>query len=335
MRRRELITLLGGAAVAPTFLWLPAARAQQPALPAVGFLYGGSRGSPDSRVDLVLRVFHQGLAESGFVEGRNVAIEYRWAEYVYDRLPGLAADLVRRQVAVIVSIGGPAGTLAARAATTTIPIVFSIGGDPVRLGLVTSLNRPGGNLTGITNLNTEVLPKRLELLHELTSAATSVAALVNPTSPAAETQSRDLQAAAAALGLQLHVLHASSEREFDAVFATLARLRAGGLVIAGDGLFVDRSEQLGALALRHATPAIFQFREFAAAGGLMSYGRLDTDGSRLVGVYAGRILKGEKPADLPVQQSTKIELIINLKTATALGLAVPPALLARADEVIE
>jgi putative ABC transport system substrate-binding protein len=334
MRRRDFIMLLGGA-VAPPILWPLAARAQQPAAPVIGFLYGGSRGSPDSRVDHVLSVFRQGLAESGFVEGRNVAIEYRWAEYAYDRLPGLAAELVRRQVAVIVSIGGPAGTLAARAATTTIPIVFSIGGDPVQLGLVMSLNRPGGNLTGITNLNAEVLPKRLELLHELAPAATSVAALINPTSPAAETQSRDLQAAAGALGLELHVLHASSEREFDTVFATLARLRAGGLVIAGDGLFVDRSEHLGALALAHAMPAIFQFREFVAAGGLMSYGRLGYDGSRLVGVYTGRILKGEKPADLPVQQSTKIELIINLKTATALGLAVPPALLARADEVIE
>jgi putative tryptophan/tyrosine transport system substrate-binding protein len=283
-----------------------------------------------------LRAFHQGLGETGYVEGRNVTIEYRWAEGHNDRLPALVADLARLEVAVIAATGGTAVALAAKAATTTIPIVFNIAADPVALGLVASLSRPGGNLTGVTSLSVQVAPKRLELLHELLPAVTVVALLINPTNPIlAEIQSRDLQAAAGPLGLQLHVLHASTERDFDAVFATLAQLRAGALVIGTDLFFNTRSEQLAALTVRHAVPAIFQYREFAAAGGLMSYGNAIADPYRLVGVYTGRILKGEKPADLPVQRATKVELIINLKTAKALGLAVPLPLLGRADEVIE
>ena len=331
MRRRELIALLGGAA-APSILWPRAARAQQSAMPVIGFL---SVGAPDRLAD-VTRGLNQGLNEAGFFDGRNVVIDYRLGpDDQYDRLPAMAADLVRRRVAVIVAVGALPNALAAKAATSTIPIVFSIGGDPVQLGLVASLARPGGNLTGATNLNTELLPKRLELLHEVVPTAANIALLVNPTNPAAERQSRDLQAAARALGLQLHVLKASTEHDFDTTFATLARLRADGLVIAGDGLFVNRSEQLGALARRHAVPAIFQFRDFAAAGGLMSYGSSRGEQTRLIGAYAGRILKGEKPADLPVQQTANVELILNLKTAKALGLTVPLTLLGRADEVIE
>ena len=263
------------------------------------------------------------------------AIEFRWAEGQYDRLPALAADLVRRQVAVLAATTTP-GALAAKAATTTIPIVFATDGDPVRLGLAASLSRPGGNVTGVSNLNVEVGPKRLQLAHELNPAATVIALLVNPTNPLAEAVARDLQATARTLGVQLHVLHASSERDFDAVFTAAVQLRAAALVIgSADPLFGSRAAQLGALALRHGVPAIYQFREFAAAGGLVSYGGRFTDSYRQVGVYTGRILKGEKPADLPVQQSTKVELILNLKTAKALGLDVPQALLARADEVIE
>jgi putative ABC transport system substrate-binding protein len=326
MRRRDFITLLGGAAAS----WPLAVRAQQPALPVVGFLGSETREQSVGRV----RVFLQGLGEAGFVEGRNVAIEYRWAEGQSDRLPALAADLVRRQVAVIVAVGTPPA-LAAKAATSTIPIVFDTGGDPVASGLVASLNRPGGNLTGVTSLNVEVGPKRLELLHELVPTARIIALLVNPTNPVGATLAREVQAAARTLGLQLHVLNASTERDFDPAFATLAQLQAGGLVIATDGNFLVQSERLAAHALRHLVPAVFAYHEFAAAGGLMSYGGSLADQDRQVGVYTGRILKGEKPADLPVQQSTKFELIVNLKTAKALGLTVPQLLLGRADEIIE
>jgi putative tryptophan/tyrosine transport system substrate-binding protein len=328
MKRREFITLLGGAAAA----WPLTARAQQPAMPVVGFL---SAEWPDLFADR-LRAFHGGLSETGYVEGRNLAIEYRWAEGRNDRLPALAAELVRRQVSAIVTAGSTPAALAARAATTTIPIVFYLGADPVEVGLVTSLSRPGGNLTGVVTLNVEVAAKRLELLHELVPTATIIAALVNPTAPVlAETMTRDLQAAARTLGLQLHVLHASGERDFDTVFTSLVQLRAGGLVIGADALFNSRSEQLAALTVRHAVPAIYQFREFVSAGGLMSYGTTVVDTYRPLGVYTGRILKGEKPAELAVQQATRLELIINMKSARALGLTVPLPLVGRADEVIE
>jgi putative tryptophan/tyrosine transport system substrate-binding protein len=325
MQRREFITLLGGAAVT----WPLAARAQQPVLPVIGFLNSASP-APFARM---VTAFRQGLSEAGYVEGRNAAIEFRWAEGQYDRMPAMAAELVRRQVAVI--IANTPGVQAVMAATTTIPVVFAVAGDPVKDGLVASLNRPGGNVTGVTVLGVEVGPKRLELLHELVPKATIVALLVNPTSPFAETTSRDLQAASRTLGLQLHVLHASTARDIDDAFATLVQLQAGALVIGSDPFFVSRIEKLAELTVRHAVPTIYQYREFAVAGGLMSYGGSLPDSFRTAGIYTGRILKGEKPADLPVQQSTKVELILNLKTAEALGLEVPTALLVRANEVIE
>jgi ABC-type uncharacterized transport system substrate-binding protein len=326
VKRREFISLVGGATA-----WPLAARAQQSAIPVIGFL--GS-ASPDLWADR-LRAFRQGLSETGYVEGNNVAIEYRWAEGQPDRLPALAADLVRNRITVMATPDTPA-TLAAKAVTATIPIVFYTAADPVELGFIANLARPGGNLTGVTILGVELGPKRLELLHELVPTATTIALLVNPTEPAlSEPITRDLQTAARALGLKLHVLQASTESDFDAAFATLIQLRADGLVIGPQALFSTRSERLAALALRHAVPTIFQFHPFTAAGGLMSYGSSYRDGYRLAGIYTGRILKGEKPADLPVQQSTKVELIINLKTARALSLTVPISLLGRADEVIE
>jgi len=327
LKRRELITLLGGAAVA----WPLAGRAELAALPVVGFLSNASPGPYAARV----RAFRQGLSETGYVEGRNVTIEYRWAEGQNDRLPEMAAGLVRRQVAVIAT-GGTLPAVVAKAATTSIPIVFTGGGDPVNAGLVASLHRPGGNLTGITGLNVEVAPKRLELLHELIPAATTAGLLVNPTNPAlAAATTSEVQAAARTLGLQLHVLRANSDRDFDAVFATSVQLQAGGLVVGADALFNNGSEQLAALALRYRLPTIYAYRPFAASGGLMSYGSNFADLYHSVGVYTGRILKGARPADLPVQQVTKIELIINLRTARALGLTIPLTLLGRADEVIE
>src|SRR3984893_5938969 len=325
--RRKFVWLLGGAAA-----WPLSARAQQPAnLPTIGFI--GSE-APDPYADR-LRAFRLGLKSTGFTEGQNVAIEYRWAEGLVSPQPELTADLVRRQVAVIVA-PTPPSVLAAKAATKTIPIVFFTAGDPVDLGLVASLSRPDSNLTGATTLTLEVGPKWLQLLHELGPNGTLLALLINPTSPnLAKAQSSDLQTAAHSLGLQLHVLQASTDRDFDSAFASVTRLRAGGLVISSDSFFFSQSHQLATLALQHAVPSIFGFREFVTAGGLTSYGGSLTESFRWVGVYTGRILKGEKPADLPVQQSTKIELFINLKTAQALGLEVPPTLLTRAEDVIE
>jgi putative ABC transport system substrate-binding protein len=327
MRRREFISLIGGAAAA----WPFAARAQQSAMPVIGFL--GS-ASPDEYATR-LRAFRRGLKEAGYVEGQNVAIEYRWAEDQYNRLPALAAELVHRQVAVIVAGGGTPAAVAAKVATVTIPIVFAVAADPVKIGLVANLSRPGGNLTGVTSLNVDVGQKRLELLHELLPTATIIAVLVNPTSVLTEPYLQALQPAARALGLQLHVLNASTEHDFDTVFAALVQLRAGALVISPDNFFNTRVEQLAALSLRHAVSTIYQYRPFVAAGGLISYGSDETEYYRLVGIYAGKILNGEKPADLPVAQSTKVELLINLKTAKALGITVPQSVQSRADEVIE
>jgi putative tryptophan/tyrosine transport system substrate-binding protein len=326
VKRREFITLLGGAAAA----WPLAARAQQAALPVIGFLSIGSQKEDD----YLVTPFLQGLQEAGFVAGGNVAIEYRWAENRNDRLPTLAADLVGRRASVIVT-PNTVGVMAAKAATATIPIVFHTGSDPVAAGVVTSLNRPGGNLTGVTTLVEELAAKQLEVLHELVPMATRVALLVDPAFPLSESTTKDVQAAARTLGLQLRVLQASSEREFDTAFATLTQLRAGGLMLGVSTLFNRRIEQLATLTIRHAVPTVYHNREFAAAGGLMSYGTNLAQALRQVGIYTGRILRGDKPGDLPVQQPTKFELVINLKTANALGLEVPPTLLARADEVIE
>jgi ABC-type uncharacterized transport system substrate-binding protein len=331
VKRREFITLVGGGGL---LLATKArrARAQQPAVPVIGFL--GS-ASPDRWVGR-MRAFHQGLSETGYAESRNVAMEYRWAEGQNDQLGPLAAELVSRQVTVIFAPGSTPAALAAKAATTTIPIVFEVASDPVELGLVTSLARPGGNITGVISLSAEVAAKRLELLHELVPTAAVVGLLVNPTNPnLADFTTKNLRAAARSLGLEMHVLHASAERDFETVFATLLQLRAGALVIGADPFFTSRLEQLAALTLRHAVPTVYQFREFTAAGGLMSYGGSLTDTFRAAGVYTGRILRGDKPAELPVQQTTKVELFLNLKTAKVLGLEVPPMLLARAHEVIE
>jgi ABC-type uncharacterized transport system substrate-binding protein len=325
--RRDFIGLLGAAAT-----WPLAARAQQAdKLPTIGFI--GS-DTPDPYADR-LRAFRLGLKSTGFTEGQNAAIEYRWAEGRNDRLPELTADLVHRQVAVIVAPTTPS-VLAAKAATKTIPIVFFTAGDPIDLGLVTGLRRPDGNLTGATTLTLEVGQKWVQLLHEMVPNANSLALLINPTSPnLARVQLSNLQTAAHSLGLQLHVLQASTDQDFDGAFASVTRLRAGGLIISSDSFFFSQSRQLASLAIQHAVPSIFGFREFVTAGGLMSYGGSLAESFRWVGVYTGRILRGEKPADLPVQQSTKIELFINLKTAQALGLEVPPTLLTRAEDVIE
>jgi ABC-type uncharacterized transport system substrate-binding protein len=327
-KRREFITIMGGMAT-----WPLAARAQQAGrMPVIGYIGTGSRESDAFR----LPSFHRGLNESGYVEGRNVAIEYRWAEGHNDRLPALVADLVRRQVEVIAVPASTPGALAAKAATSTIPIVFYIGLDPVELGLVASLHRPSGNITGVTGWNVTVGPKRLELLHEVLPAATMMALLVNPTSPnLAEADIREQTTAAQTLGLKLQVLHASTGNDLETVFSNLLQARAGGLVIGTDSLFNTHKGQLAALSVRHQVPTIHQYREFAAAGGVMSYGTDTSDLSRQVGIYTGRILKGDKPADLPVQQATKVEFVVNLKTAKSFGLTIPLPLLARAEEVIE
>jgi ABC-type uncharacterized transport system substrate-binding protein len=326
MRRREFITLFGGSAMA----WPLAARAQQPAMPLVGMLNSATPQSYASRV----AAFLQGLSETGYVAGKNAAIEYRWADDQYDRLPSLAAELVHRRVDVIAAITTPAA-LAVKAASTAIPTVFEVGGDPVELGLVASLSRPGGSMTGVSLLNAELGPKRLELLHELVPAAGTVAALLNPANPNTEPLSKDLQTAAHAMGLDLRIVHAGARGDFDAAFQTIGQLHSGALFIGTDPLFNGHSGELAASALRLGIPAIYQYRDFAAAGGLLSYGGSFTEPLRLVGIYTGRVLKGERPADLPVQQSTKVELYINLRTAKALGLPVPLSLLGRADEVIE
>jgi putative ABC transport system substrate-binding protein len=323
VNRRELVLLLGGAVIAPCAL-----RAQQKAMPVIGFLISGSPGPNAPSV----AAFRQGLSETGYVEGQNVAIEYRWAEGRYDRLPALASDLVGRKVEVIVT-GGPA-VLAAKDATSMIPIVV-FGGDPVRGGLVASLARPGGNLTGFSILAPELMPKRLELLSELVPQAGVIALLVNPTNPTADRIIRDVQEAARTKGVQLAVLKASTESEIDTAFASLVQLQAGGLLVGTDPFFNIRREKLIALSARFAMPAIYEWREFVELGGLISYGPSQTGLWRQVGAYAGRILKGAKPADLPVQQPTTFELVVNLKTAKAFGLTVPPSILARADEVIE
>jgi putative ABC transport system substrate-binding protein len=327
MRRREFVTLFGSAAAA----WPLAVRAQQLPMPVIGL----SSGSRDSDNGFRLPSFRLGLSEMGYTEGRNVAIEYRRSDDQIERLPALAADLARRQVSLIVAAGRPDAALAAKSVTTSIPIVFDNSADPVQLGLVASLNRPGGNVTGVTTVSAELEAKRLGLLRELVPSATSIAVLVNPTRPGVDAQSTQAQQAARALGLTLHILKASSERDLGAVFVTLVQLRAGALIITADGLFADHIDQMAALARRYSVPATFQFREFPAAGGLMSYGPAFGEAYRQAGNLAGRILKGEMPADLPVMQPTKFELVINMKTAKGLGLTVSSGLLSIADELIE
>jgi ABC-type uncharacterized transport system substrate-binding protein len=326
MKRREFITLLGGAAAA----WPLAARAQQSAMPVIGFLSGGS---PDTSKTIMV-AFHRGLNEAGFFEGQNVSIDYRWTEGQYDRMPAMAAALVRRNIAVIVAISPPAA-LAAKAATTTVPIVFSVGIDPVASGLVESFNRPEGNATGVYILTESLEGKRLELLHEAIPSATMIGALVNPNRSATEAQLKELEKAARALGVELTMLRASAESDINTAFAVAVERRIGALLVASDPFVFTQRNQLVALAARHSIPAIYFFPEFVRAGGLMSYGTSLNEAQRLAGVYTGRVLKGEKPTNLPVQQSTKVELVINMKTAKTLGITFPVAILGRADEVVE